>query len=680
MNRNPFVARIQALALALLIGLLDATPALAQPPVSAPFYPAGLDAPMLARLVDGHLADANAALERVAAVRGRRTAANTLRPFDDANNALTQARGLAGIATQVHPDSAVRAEGARAEERIARFRTGFEADARVARAFAALDTARLSKEEKVLVARVRRDYRRAGADADEPTRARLRSLSQTLDRLNTTFASNIGGDTTKIAASADEVVGMPPDWVAAHKRDAQGRIILTASWSDISAISAYSLNLPLRRRMMTAFLGRGWPANASVLDSLLIVREEIAHLSGSRDWASYQAETRMAGSPDTIRAFMNRLRAAAEPARRRLTSRYLERLQREDPTLTRLLVSDLSLAAELIRREQYQVDKREIRSYFPFKRVKEGALAVAGEFFGLEFRKVDLPVWHPSVEAYEARDKGRLVGRFYLDLHPRPGKLPFGATFELRAGISGRQLPEAMLVTRLPGGETGDPGLMDLTGVTGVTTFFHEFGHLMHWMLAVRPYVSTGGWPDELDFVEVPSQMLEEFIQQPLVLRRLSGHVETGAPIPDDLLKRIREADAFSRPVQVAQFAAPSTLSLELHHRPAAGVNPDSLAREAFRTELGADLSPEMHFPTSFDHLGVDFYSATYYTFLWSAVIAKDLWGAFDPAKPLDPQMARRYRNEILAPGKSRPAAESVRAFLGRPFTLASWERWLEGR
>jgi Zn-dependent oligopeptidase len=271
------------------------------------------------------------------------------------------------------------------------------------------------------------------------------------------------------------------------------------------------------------------------------------------------------------------------------------------------------------------------------------------------------------------------VGRFYLDLHPRPGKLPFGATFDLRAGITGRQIPEAMLVARLPGGEEGDPGLMDLTGVTGVTTFFHEFGHLMHWMLSVRPYASTGGWPDELDFVEVPSQMLEEFIQQPIVLRRLSGHVDTGAPIPDDLLRRIREADAFGRSMQVSQFAAVSTLSLELHNRPATAVNPDSLAREAFATVLGADLAPEMHFPTSFDHLGTNEYSATYYTFLWSAVIAKDLWGAFDPAEPLDPQMARRYRNEILAPGKSRPAAASVRAFLGRPFTLARWKRWLEG-
>ena len=173
--------------------------------------------------------------------------------------------------------------------------------------------------------------------------------------------------------------------------------------------------------------------------------------------------------------------------------------------------------------------------------------------------------------------------------------------------------------------------------------------------------------------------MLEEFVQQPAVLRRLSGHVETGEPIPDDLLRRIREADAFSRPRQVAQFAAQAMLSLEVHARPAEHANPDSLARWAFARNLEVALDPEIHFAAAFDHLGVDPYSSAFYTFLWSQVIAKDLWSAFDPANPLEPQTARRYRDTILRPGKSRPVAESVRAFLGRPSDLASWQRWLEG-
>ncbi len=648
--------------------------------ISTPVYPRGLDASMVARLVDGHLADARAALDRLAAARGRRTAANTLRPFDEVSNQVGRAKGLTAIATQVHPDAAVRAEGRRAEERISRFTADFAADPRVAQAFATLNTTTLTAEERLLVERVRRAYRRAGADRDEATRTRMRVLFQTLDRLTAEFERNIAGDTTKIPATADELAGMPPEWIAAHERDAQGRILLTTSVTDISVVSGLSVNVGLRRRMMSAYYQRGWPANRTVLDSLLRTREEIAHLAGSQDWASYQAETRMTGSADAVRAFIDRVRSASAPARKAIAARYLERLRRDDPSIARLGLADLSVAAELIRREQYAVDKREIRTYFPFERVKKGVLTIAAEFFGVEFRRVDVPVWHPSVEAYEVSDAGGLVGRFYLDLHPRPEKIPFGATFDLRAGITGRQLPEAVLITRFPGGTPGDPGLMDLTGVTGVTTFFHEFGHVMHFLLATRPYMSTGGWPEELDFVEVPSQMLEEFIQQPAVLRRLSGHVESGAPIPDDLLERIHDADAFSRPMQVAPYVALSTLSLDIHTRPAGKLDPDARARSAFASDLDVVLDDDLHLPTAFEHLGTTEYGATFYTFLWSQAIAKDLWSAFDPSNPLDPKTARRYRDAILRPGKSRPASESVHEFLGRPFELSSWRRWLEGR
>jgi thimet oligopeptidase len=679
MNTPQYRRRVQVPAFGLISASLFAASISAQPGTSDPVYPAGLDPSMLARLVDGRLANARSAVERLVAIQGPRSAANTLRPFDDACNDVKLAEGLTAIAAELHPDSAVRAEGQRAEKRISRFRSEFAADARVARAFAALDPKTLAPEEKFLVARVRRDYHRAGADLDDARRKRFRTLTERLDQLELEFQRNIAGDATKIAVRADELAGMPPEWTAAHDRDTQGHVILTPSWSDVSAITGYSLNLPLRRRMMAAFWRRGWPANGAVLGSLLHVREDIAHLAGSRDWASYQAETRMAGSSDAVRAFIDRLQSAAEPAGKRLTAQFLERIRREDKSATRLRLADLPFAAELIRREQYSVDKREVRAYFPFERVKQGVLAIGAEFFGLEFRKVDVPVWHPSVEAYEARENGRLIGRFYLDLHPRPEKVPFGATYDLRDGIAGRQLPEVVLIARLPGGEAGDPGLMDLAGVTGVTTFFHEFGHVMHFLLAVRPYMSTGGLAEELDFSEVPSQMLEEFILQPAVLRRVSGHVQTGAPIPEDLLKRMHAADAFTRPMQVMQVAALATLSLELHDRPADKVDPDALARRAF-ADVDVELDPEMHLAEAFDHVGTNEYSATYYTFLWSQVIAKDLWSAFDPANPLDPKIAQRYRDTILRPGKSRPAAESVREFLGRPFNLERWQRWLEGR
>jgi thimet oligopeptidase len=648
------------------------------PPLSGPFYPEGLDAPMLARLVDGHLAEARAAVERLVAAADPRTSANTLRPFDDAHNHLTMAQGLAAIATQVHPDSAVRAEGLLAEERIGRLRAELQAEPRVARAFEALDTTGLDAEERGFAARVRRDFRRSGADRDEATRKRLRSNFEALQRLGARFSRNIAEDTATFLATEDELAEMPAEWVAAHARDREGRVVLTSSWTDYGTITTYTTNRSLRMRTVVAFTNRGWPANAVVLDSLLRLREATAHLLGYRDWASYQTETRMAASPDSVRAFLDRVRAAYGPAHQALAARFLERLRREDPTIAVPMVGDFSIAAELIRREEHALDRGEIRAYFPFQRVKAGLLDLAAEMFELEFRRVDVPVWHPSVEAYEAWEDGRPIGRFYLDLHPRSGKLPLGATFDLRPGIAGRQLPEALLVAQVPGGDPGDPGLLDHAGLTGGTVLFHELGHVLHFLFAVRPYASTGGWPDELDFVEVPSLMLEEWLWQPAVLRRITRHVETGAPIPDDLVDRMRAAEALDRVSQAASYTAASAISLALHDRPAAGLDPDSLARRAFAADGKVELGPDVHFPTSFEHLGHEIYAATFYTFLWSQVIAKDLWSVFEAAAPLDPGPARRYRDLILRPGRSRPAAELVRDFLGRPFDFASWQRGVE--
>lgn len=678
MMKPPILSLRSRIALALLAGLSPIPAVTAQAPALDPAYPADLGAPKLARLVDDHLATAQAAVERLIAAPGYRTAENTLRPFDDAYNHELLADGLASVAVNVHPDSAVRAEGLRARERISRFQAGMSSDPRIAAAFARLDTTGLTAEERLLTARIRRDLRRAGADRDDATRQRLRTHFEALDRLGTAFARNLAEDTTTILAAPDELSGMPPDWIAAHERDPTGRVVLTTRYGDFFPIIRYAANRELRRRSAIAFVNRGRPGNAAVLDTLLQTREAVAHLLGYANWAEYQAETRMAASADNIRAFIGRVHAAAAPARDRLREEYLARLRREDSSVTALRTWDFSYAAELTRRERYALDGREVRGYLPFAQVKEGLLELAGELFGLQFDRAAVPVWHPSVEVYEARENGRLIGRIYLDLHPRPGKYTHAAVSGLRPGIAARQSPEVVLMANFPGGEAADSGLMEHTGISGVTTFFHEFGHVLHALFAVRPYAASA-WPDEFDFIEAPSQMLEEWAWHPAVLRRITRHVHTGAPISDDLVRRMREADAFDRPTQAALQTAFSAISLGLHDRASAQVEPDSIAQWAFATYLGVILDPAMHFPTSLDHIGMGAYSATYYTYLWSQVIAKDLWSAFDPANPLDPTPARRYRDTILRPGGSRPAARLLEDFLDRPFGFASWQQWLEG-
>jgi thimet oligopeptidase len=640
-----------------------------------PLYPGPLDSASLARLVDSHLQLARKAYDAMLASRGPRTAANTLRLWDEARNHATDADGLSKIAINVYPDSAVRREGIQAEQRVSRLRNELATDPRAARAFQGLDTTRLSAVERLLVARTLRDFRRDGVLLPDSQRIQVRDHLGTLDRLSTTFARNIAEDTTNLAVAERDLAGMPPDWISRHGRDGQGRVILTLQYPDFFPVITYAGNRSLRQRMVAGFLDRGRAGNVVVLDSLLRVREAVARLLGYSTWGAYQAEPYMSGSVDTVREFIQRVREVAAPVNAHLSTRLLARIRQEDPSITRLASWDAAHASELLRRSDYAVDSREVRAYFPFEVVRNGVLSVTAKLFGVEIRPVRVPVWHPSVGAYEMREKGRLLGRFYLDLHPRPAKYQHAAVFGLRWGIAGRQLPEAMLVTNFPGGQKGEPGLMELGEVV---TFFHEFGHLVHDMFARQPYGSLQ-WPDERDFIEAPSQMLEEFVQLPQVLARLSKHVETGRRISDSLVVRLRRADEINRPRQAVFNAALSAISLELHSLSADRVNVDSVAYHALSDYTGLVIIEPTHFATSFDHLGSNGYAAAYYTYQWSQVISKDLWSAFHPERPFDPRPARRYRDLVLRPGGGKPAAELVRSFLGRPFGFKSWKRWLEG-
>ena len=647
-----------------------------QPTRQPPLYRGPIDSAGLARHVSGNLEAARKSFDGMLAVRGPRSAANTLRPWDDALNHTNDAQGLADIAVNFYPDSTVRREGIQALQRVSKFRNELTTDPRAARALQKLDTVALTPVERLIVSRAIRDFRRTGVLLGEADRARMRSYLETLDRLSTTFGRNIAEDTTAFALTERELAGLPADWISRHQKDSSGRVIVTLQYPDFFPVLTYSTSQALRKRMWLGFENRGHAGNVMVLDSLLRVREAAAKLLGYPTWADYQAEPQMAARADSIAAFIERVREAVRPASAKLADRLLEQLRAEDSTVTTLGIWDGLHATELLTRSEYQVDSREVRDYFPFGTVKKGVLSVAAELFGVTIRPVKLPVWHPSVESYEMVEGGRTLGRFYLDLHPRPDKYQHAAVFPIRGAIAGRQLPEGVLVTNFAGGEKDDPGLMQLGEVV---VFFHEFGHLVHLMFARQPYL-TAQLPAEGDFNEAPSQMLEEFVRLPAVLAHLSRHVNTGRPIPDSLVAKLDEADALNRPRSAAFQAALSAVSLSIHTAPAAGLDVDSIAYRKLVDYTGAEIPQPDHLATSFDHLGSNGYASTYYTYLWSQVISKDLWSKFDPEHPFATGPARRYRDLILRPGGGKPSDQLVRDFLGRPFAFASWQAWVEGR
>jgi thimet oligopeptidase len=308
--------------------------------------------------------------------------------------------------------------------------------------------------------------------------------------------------------------------------------------------------------------------------------------------------------------------------------------------------------------------------------VLPGVLDISSRIFGVTFREARVPVWHPSVVAYDMLDGGTLLGRVYLDLHPRPNKDANGATtYTVRMGAEGQDVPEAVLVASLPGGEPGDPGLMTHDEVR---TLFHEFGHVLHRVIGGhQPWHRLSSVNVERDFAEVPSQMLEEWTWDPATLATFARHYQTGEPIPAALVQQLRRANEFGKALDVRQQIAFAKMSLAFHDRDPQGLDTTLVTSEINDAYMPYPLPEATHRQAAFPPLGNPGYASTYYTYMWSLVIAKDMFSRFDPRNLIAPGAARRFRETVFAPGSSRPAAALVRDFLGRPFEFAAWEAWV---
>jgi thimet oligopeptidase len=328
-----------------------------------------------------------------------------------------------------------------------------------------------------------------------------------------------------------------------------------------------------------------------------------------------------------------------------------------------------------VKQESYQFDPQSVRPYFEYNRVEAGLLDITSRIYDIQYVKVtDAEVWHPSVKVFDVVRGDDKLGRIYLDMHPREGKYKHAAQFTVQSGVRGKQLPEGALVCNLPDPSKSEgPALMEHGDVV---TMFHEFGHLMHHVLGGdQRYIEQSGVATEWDFVEAPSQMFEEWAWSHETLSRFAKHYETGAPIPAELVERMRRADKFGLGVQTVQQMFYASISLSFHT-----ADPASLDMQAKVKELQAKYTPfrfvegtSMH--TNFGHLYG--YSALYYTYMWSLVIAKDLLTPFHEHGLMNTEWTHRYRDKILVPGGTQDAAELVKDFLGRPYSFQAFEDYL---
>ncbi|HEV2276503.1 MAG TPA: M3 family metallopeptidase [Acidobacteriaceae bacterium] len=610
--------------------------------------------------------------ERIA---GPRTVENTLSFYDDAVATLSAAGSQASLLDSVYPDKEVRDKARELTQKVAEAGTALSLNQEVFRALEAMDLSQADPATQHYVAQTLLNYRLAGVDKDEPTRLHLRELSDRATELSLAFSNNVQENVNRVEVrDASELDGLPADYIRNHPPDASGTIVLTTDYPDMQPVMTFARSADLRLRMFRAYNTRAYPANRQVLLDLLKVRHEIASILGFASWADLATANQLIGSAANMKTFIGELEQASRKGAQREYGMVLEFARQHQPGLTALKSSDRGYWYEQYRRAAFDFDSQAVRPYFPYDRVEKGILQTAQRLFHVRFeRAAEAEVWHPSVTAWDVYDRGQPVGRFYLDMHPREGKDKWFSAAPLIPGIRGRQQPQAALICNFPGGKPGDPGLMQYSDVV---TFFHEFGHLMHAILGgQQQWAGVSGIATEGDFVEVPSQMLEEFFHDPQLLATFARHYETDEPIPEALVERMNRASAFGRADGVRTQLFYTSYSLDVHNRPPEEIDPDAMLEEGYKRLLPYEWVDGNRMYASFTHLTG--YSSNYYTYMFDKVIALDFFSQFDRSNLLEGPTAMRYRQAILEPGGSKPGRMLIQDFLGRQQTMDAFERWI---
>lgn len=626
------------------------------------------------KMENDRLAAAQRAVDTLIAVKGQRTIENTLVPFDEAIRQINSTAYLAGLMQQVHPDAAFRDHATAMVTKASAAQTALSLNREVYNALAALDLSRADNATRYYVQRQLLELRLVGVDKDDATRARIRKLSDQATEQQSMFDRNIADGQKSVEADVSELDGLPQDFIDRHKPGPNGKIRITTDYPDALPVLNFGKNDALRRRLYVAFTTRAYPKNQEVLTNLLRTRYEIATLLGYSNWADYNAADKMILKGQNIADFIKSVNDASRPLAEQEFKMLLAEKQKSNPGAKEIFDYEASYYAELVRRSQYNFDSQSVRPYFPFQQVKKGILDAASDLFRVSFQQEpNVPSWDPTIETWIVLDQGKPIGRFYLDMHPRPGKFSHAEMAPILDGIRGKQLPEAILVCNFPVPTASDPALMTYDDVD---TVFHEFGHLMHHILGgQQQWAGISGITMESDFAEAPSQMLEEWIRSPQVLAKFARHYKTGEPIPAELVNRMNRASAFGRAGWVARQNDYTAISYDAYKVKPEEVDLDAIVANATRQYTTLTPIPGTHMWASFGHLGG--YSSAYYTYLWDKVIAEDFFVQFDQKNLLAGDAPARYRKLVLEPGGSSSANDLVKNFLGRPQNMVALQKWM---
>ena len=588
---------------------------------------------------------------------------------------------LANVASQVsvlmnvHPDLAAREACEALQVESTKLSVSFAQSRPIYDALKSVDTASFDATARRAVELTLMDMTRAGVALDEAQRAKAQQLRQRITELSQAYGRNLRDDVRTVELPASALDGTPADYRAAHPAGPDRKVKVTTDPPDMAPLMAYSKDAGARLAVSKAYYDRA-RANVGVFDELRRARHELAITLGYPSFAAFNLEDKMRASPQNLDAFLDEVRAAAKAPAEAQFAALVDIARRDDPSVTNIGAWDTQYYLARAKDERFRFDPREVRPYLEYRSVRQAILDLASQLFDLTFTPYEpRETWHEAAEHFSVWMHGKPMGFITLDMHPRPGKNKWATSFGYKLGLKDRQLPHNVLVCNFPDPNASKgPALMEHSQVV---TFFHEFGHLVHGIVRGNVVGWTRlGRPAENDFMEAPSRFLEDYIFELDVLRRFAKHVETGAAIPEELVRRLQAARDFGRGVAVEQSAVFSRQSLRLHDDKNAGRDARVVAREVADRESRFEQLDGSNWPVNWEHMGSEAYAAAYATYLWSDTIAADIRTGFK-AGLMDVQSAHRYRDLVLGPGGNIPAGDAVKSFLGRPYDMKAFKERL---
>jgi peptidyl-dipeptidase Dcp len=537
----------------------------------------------------------------------------------------------------------------------------------------------LTKEQQRLAWKYFSDFIRAGAKLDASKKARLSEINQRLASLFTQFNQNLLADESSFILFQEEkdLVGLSENLKASAKASAKahgfdGQWAINNTRSSVEPFLVQSERSDLRQKVWQSFMNRG--ANGDARDNhagiseILQLRRERAKLLGYETHAHWRLEKEMAKTPAAALALLEKV---WKPAVGRVKEEVAEMLPlaKAFDGSTEIKPWDYRFYAERVRKLKYDVDENEIKPYFELEGLREGMFWVAGELFNFEFRQAkDIAVLHPDIRVWEVSERGTgaAIGLWFFDPYARPGKRS-GAWMSSYRRQEKFKTPVTTIVSNNSNFVKGAAGEPILISLHDAKTLFHEFGHALHGLSSNVNYPSLAGTMVPRDYVEFPSQLFEDWLMTPEVLNRFALHSKTKAPMPESLVKKIKNAGTFNQGFETLEYLSSAIVDMKYHLSQDEKIDPKTFEAAVLK-DLGMPKEMVMrHRSAQFAHIfGSDGYSAGYYSYLWADTLSASTFEAFTEAKgPYDKEVAGRLRKEVLSVGNSVDPAEGFRAFRG---------------